>query len=326
MSHTTYELTRCLVCDALDNTEIADDSAMQLETNLLRTFHERRLRPGVPPEHLMDRVTFSQSPPFRLSQCRHCSHLYRNPQERYESLEAAYDTLVPDDSVLQALFHTQRGAYQAQVQRLTAVMGHTGRGLEVGSYVGGFLAAASSASWTFNGVDTSARMARFATRNGFKVMHGEIEDVVMGQPFDVIAIWNTFEQLYNARSALLAAQRLLRTGGVIVVRIPNGDFYVNWRKQLSGPLGSVATRLLAHNNLLTFPYRQGFTMRSLTLLLEQCHFEIEKTFGDTLVPIADAWTTTYGTIEERLMKSSQRFLQHGWHAPWVEVYARSQLG
>jgi hypothetical protein len=97
MSRPTYELTRCIVCDALDNTEIADDSAMRSEVELLWAFHERRLRPGVPPEHLLDRVVFSQSPPFRLSRCYHCSHLYRNPQERRESLEAAYDTLIPDD-------------------------------------------------------------------------------------------------------------------------------------------------------------------------------------------------------------------------------------
>lgn len=323
MSRPTYELTRCLVCDALDSAEIANEAEMQMEVELLWEFHERRLRPGVPPERLLDRVAFSQAPPFRLAQCNHCSHIYRNPGERRESLEEAYDTLIPDDSVLQSLFHTQQGAYQEQVRRLTEVVGRTGEGLEVGSYVGGFLAAATSASWTFRGVDTSARLAGFASRNGFKVMQGEISDVVMGEPLDVVAIWNTFEQLYDARSAVVAAKRLLRPGGVLALRIPNGTFYLNWRKRLSGPLAGVTARLLAHNNLLTFPYRQGFTMRSLTMLLEQCHFKIERVFGDTLVPIADMWTTGYGSFEERLVKRVQRLLQHEWGAPWVEVYARA---
>ena len=323
MSRPSYELTRCLVCDAFETVEIADESAMQAEVELLWSFHEHRLRPGVPPERLLDRVAFSQSPPFRLSQCTVCTHVYRNPGERRESLEAAYDTLIPDDSVLQALFHTQQGAYQEQVKRLTEVVGRTGHGLEVGSYVGGFLAAAQNAQWTFQGVDVSARLAGFATRNGFKVMHGEISDVVMGEAFDVVAIWNTFEQLYDARAAVMKARQLLRPGGVLAVRIPNGEFYVNWRRHLSGPLAGITTRLLAHNNLLTFPYRQGFTMRSLTSLLNQCHFEIERVVGDTLVPIADIWTTGYGTFEERIVKRLQRAIQHGWGAPWVEVYARA---
>jgi DNA-binding helix-hairpin-helix protein with protein kinase domain len=61
------------------------------------------------------------------------------------------------------------------------------------------------------------------------------------------------------------------------------------------------------------------------MLFQQCDFT-EKGFGDTLVPVADTWTTTYGAVEERLVKRLQHFLQRGWHAPWVEVYARSQLG
>lgn len=34
------------------------------------------------------------------------------------------------------------------------------------------------------------------------------------------------------------------------------------------------------------------------------------------MPIADRWTTTYGAVEERVMK--------GWRAPWVEVFAQAK--
>jgi hypothetical protein len=81
--------------------------------------------------------------------------------------------------------------------------------------------------------------------------------------------------------------------------------------------------MLAHNNLLSFPYRQGFTKRSLFQLFIHGGFEIVDVFGDTLVPIADSWTTKYGTAEERLLKHVQRIAQRGWHAPWIEVYARA---
>ena len=51
--------------------------------------------------------------------------------------------------------------------------------------------------------------------------------------------------------------------------------------------GAFAAALLAHNNLLGFPYRHGFTVAALTRLLESLGFEIVSTYGDTLVPIAD---------------------------------------
>lgn len=317
-----YELTRCPVCDSPDAAEIADRDTIRAEVERLWAFHGTRLRAGVPPRFLLDRVAFSQDPPIRLATCRVCTHLYRNPLERAESLAAAYDDAAPEDAVLDALFETQRAAYESQAARLTRVAGRPGRGLEVGSYVGGFLAAAREWGWAFQGVDASERVCAFAARRGLAVTYGTIETVRASRPFDAIAIWNTFEQLPHSRQAVATARRLLSPGGVLVVRIPNGAFYMRWRRRLTGALSGVAERVLAHNNLLSFPYRQGFTRASLTRLLREGGFEIARTVGDTLVPIADEWTTRRGALEERVVKRIERVAQHGWHAPWVEVYAR----
>jgi len=295
---------------------------MRVETEALWAFHGERLRDGVPPERLIDRVAFSQHPPLRLSRCLHCTHIYRNPRERRESLTQAYDGETPDDAVLSALFETQRTAYRAQAERLRTVAGRAGRGIEIGCYVGGFLAAARQAGWDFTGVDVSAAVSEFVTRKGFAVTIGEITDVRVAAPVDAVTIWNTFEQLYDVHVAVDAARHLLRDSGMFVVRIPNGDFYARWRRRLHGAAAGIATRLLVHNNLLTFPYRQGFTESSLQTLFHAHGFEITHVTGDTLVPIADSWTTRYGAIDERVVKRLQRMVHHGWRAPWVEVYAR----
>ena len=323
MPRTSYEFIRCPICGSSESTEIADSEAMRFEVESLWAFHEARLREGVPTARLADRVAFSQYPPLRLAQCKACSHLYRNPSERHEALEATYNDAILDEGVLQALFETQRETYRAQAERITAIVGHAGRGLEVGSYVGGFLAAAHDIGWVFEGLDVNASALKFARKKGFPVTRGEITEFVTEHPFDVIAIWNTFEQLYDVRAGVTAARRLLRVGGLLAVRTPNAGFYVNWRNHLRGPLSGVAIRMLAHNNLLSFPYRQGFTKRSLFQLFIHGGFEIVDVFGDTLVPIADSWTTKYGTAEERLLKHVQRIAQRGWHAPWIEVYARA---
>jgi SAM-dependent methyltransferase len=296
---------------------------MRAEVELLWEFHQRRLRDRVPPDRLMDRVSFSQDPPIRLTQCNECTHIYRNPRERADALMDAYDENAPGDGVLSALFDTQRAAYRAQAARLTRVAGRSGRGLEVGSYVGGFLAAARDAGWLFDGVDVSEGASAFAMRRGFTITRGSIESVTSNTRYDAIAIWNTFEQLYDSRAAVAAAARLLNENGLLAVRVPNGDFYRRWRARLRGRMSGIAERVLVHNNLLSFPYRQGFTARSLHRLLRDGGFRIEWVYGDTLVPVADRWTTRYGAAEERIVKTLERATQRGWRAPWVEVYARA---
>ncbi len=323
MRQTKYELTDCPICGSADSVEIADRDAIRRERELLWEFHSTRLRDGVPPSRLMDRVTFSQEPPIRLARCLRCDHVYRNPRERDEALGADYNDDSIDDRVLRTLLETQRKSYAAQARRLTDAAGRKGHGLEVGCYAGGFLAAARDEGWTFDGVDIGERVAAFADRNGFNVTVGEITSVRARRQYDAVAIWNTFEQLYDSRAAVAAARRLLRDDGTFVVRVPNGRFYQRWRRRLDGPMKTVATALLVHNNLLTFPYRQGFTSRSLGRLLTQGGFEVTRVFGDTLVPIADEWTTVWGTAEERVVKRLEQLLQHGWHAPWVEVFARA---
>jgi hypothetical protein len=139
-----------------------------------------------------------------------------------------------------------------------------------------------------------------------------------------VAIWNTFDQLLDPRGTANAAWRLLRPGGVFVIRVPNGEFYAALRGAMVHPLtGGFARLALAHNNLVTFPYRYGFTIRSLTRLLERVGFRVEHVEGDVLVPIADEWTRRWASIEERLVKRALGITarMHARWAPWIEVYA-----
>ncbi|HEY8175196.1 MAG TPA: hypothetical protein VIF32_05875, partial [Gemmatimonadaceae bacterium] len=73
----------------------------------------------------------------------------------------------------------------------------------------------------------------------------------------------------------------------------------------------------AHNNLLTFPYRFGFSPASLTRLLTETGFRVERIVADVNVPTADEWTKRWAALEERVVKP----LTKRWR-PWFEVYAK----
>jgi SAM-dependent methyltransferase len=318
---TRYELSPCPICGGANAIEIAGHEEIEREIERVWAFHVKRLRHPVPPHYLTDRIVFSQAPPLRLVQCVDCAHLYRSPRESPASVLRTYEDTVPSEGVYQSLFENQRLAYREQARRLRSFASGIQRGLEVGSYVGGFLAAARDVGMAFTGIDVNESAAEFGARQGLRISACSLEEVTGAEKYDAIAVWNTFEQLPDVRGAALICRRLLRDGGVLAVRIPNGSFYTRWRRHLSGPLAPLAERMLAHNNLLGFPYREGFTARSLHRLLDEAGFVIAGVHGDTLVPIADRWTRSVAVLDERVTKQLQRLAQRRWRAPWVETYA-----
>jgi SAM-dependent methyltransferase len=327
MTTVSYELTTCAVCSSADATELvsADDAKVEIEQ--LWEYHQKRLKPDIPASHLMDRVAFSQRAPLRLVRCDDCGLVYRNPVERATELSEIYEDEGPDESVLRALHDTQRSAYDAQASRLTEVFGRRGTGIEVGSYVGAFLAAARDAGWQFSGVDVNAETNAFTRSLGFQVHDGTIESLDAERRADVVAIWNCLDQLADPASAVRAARTHLTTGGMLALRVPNGACYAAFEPLLRTPLAGVAREWLAQNNLLGFPYRYGFTPTALTRLVERNGMRVEHVVGDVLVPIADRWTKRWAALEEKLVK---RVIAAGARissgdkplAPWFEVYAR----
>jgi hypothetical protein len=112
---------------------------------------------------------------------------------------------------------------------------------------------------------------------------------------------------------------------VLAIRVPNGAFYRRWHRRLGGPSAPVARAALAHNNLLTFPYRWGFSVSALTGLLAEYGFTVSESLGDVLVPTADSFTKRWARVEEAVAK---RLLKRAAGrdsdaAPWFELYART---
>jgi SAM-dependent methyltransferase len=327
VSRPAYEPARCAVCGHADAALLADAEAIRAEHESVWSYHEKRLRPSVPPPRLLDRVAFSEPPAFRLVQCAECGLVYRNPVEREHELHAIYARETPNADALRALHESQRPTMRGQARRLRAALGHGGSGLEVGSYVGSFLAAAREFGLQMEGLDVNRGTNDFARSLGLTVHDGELTTFDARRTFDAIAIWNTFDQLADPRAVVMVAYRLLRPNGVLAIRVPNGAAYSALRRRLDhrNPVVRAAARaVLAQNNLLGFPYRWGFTVDALGRLLSEAGFRLDRVYGDVLVPIADEWTRRWARVEERAIKAALRVVARRSFAlaPWIEVYAR----
>ncbi len=325
MPSPSYEPARCVVCGHADADVIAEHDDLLAEVEALWAYHQRRLRPETPAPRLIDRVAFSEHAPFRLVRCRDCGLVYRNPAERAFELTEIYARDAPTTEVLQALHRTQLPALRRQARELRRALGRGGSGLEVGSYVGAFLAAARDEGLQVEGLDINAHVNAFTRSMGFVVHDGELSSFDTDRTFDAVAIWNTFDQLSDPRAAVNSAWKLLRAGGILALRVPNGAFYASLRARLTtgGSVArTVARALLAQNNLLTFPYRYGFTRRSLTKLLEDEGFTVGQARGDVLVRTADEFTRPWARLEEILIKrllAPAAYRRASW-APWIEIF------
>ncbi|MGH8006741.1 MAG: methyltransferase domain-containing protein [Candidatus Binatia bacterium] len=238
---------------------------------------------------------------------------------------------------METLFEAQVELYRpkARLLRRWLAAGPEIRVVEVGSFVGGFLAAGQEYSWNMLGIDPGEEVDAFCRGKGLHVFRGTLSEASLEtNSIDCVAIWNTFDQLPYPDPTLTAARRVLRPGGIMAVRVPNGVCFrlvVAWTRRLPRPLRGWLRAALAWNNLLAFPYLYGYSVRTLDALFSR--FDLQRVFvqPDTLTRLADAQTKTWAAWEESMLKLFWRFaarldalrLRGALAvAPWVDAYYR----
>jgi len=107
---------------------------------------------------------------------------------------------------------------------LTSVGMERGRLLDVGCATGSLIYHLWTLGWQVAGTDINADAVRIGARHGLDVRVGGLDDAPYeAESFDVVHLGDVLEHLPRPREALRAATRLLRQGGLLVVRCPNGE-------------------------------------------------------------------------------------------------------
>lgn len=332
---------RCTVCGSGKQRLICPAHEVRAHLKYLQAFHRRRLRPypdGRPARTaLADRAEFTQHEATDIVACRRCGLLFRSPRPSDQAVAQAYARDEYGRERLASLFEAQVELYRTQARRLRDSLG-TGpnvRVVEVGSFVGGFLAAGKRYGWTMLGVDPGEEVGAFCRERGLPILTGTMDEAPI-EPGSVacVAIWNTFDQLPDPAPTLAAARRALRSGGLVALRVPNGDCFrwsAAWARRLAEPLGGWLRAAMAWNNLLAFPYLYGYTVPTLDWLLGRHGLTRTTAQPDTLPRLADTQTRPWAAWEERALKSLCRLaarveaLRPGSRlplAPWFDAYYR----
>ena len=329
----------CVVCGGERAVTVCDAAEVRAQLEWVERFHLRRLKPGpsgrVSRRALEDRSDFTQGFVTNVVACVHCGLVARDPRPNAAAIAAAYAQDEYGEERLRALFTAQRELYREKVRMLRRWLppGSDVHVVEIGSFVGGFLAAATTEGWTMRGIDPGEEVSAFCAARGLPVVRGTLEDLgIPPRSIDCVAVWNTFDQLPDPATTVAAIAEVVRPEALVALRVSNGLFFrrvVDRIRTSPRPVADALRATLAWNNLLGFPYLYGYSLPTLTALLGRFGFAPVHAEPDTLVRLSDATTRLWARGEERLVKLACRA---AWtlaphqraheRAPWLDVYFR----
>jgi SAM-dependent methyltransferase len=320
----------CLICGGEQTEIVASAADVGAQLRILEQFHLRRRRETQLAD-LADRTEFTQDYLTDVVECLTCGFIFRNPRPVISAVILAYVKDQYSECYLQSEFMSHKKWAQKKSSILARWLPVDRRPvvIEVGSFVGGFLAAGQGYGWNMLGVDPGRQVTEFCRARGLPVHCGTLTDVsIPDSSVDAVVIWNTFDQLPNPDANLAAARQILRKAGVLVVRVPNGSLYRIGVEIIKGKSvwQNAITTILAWNNLLAFPYLHGYSIFTLDQLLGRNGFRRCQVHPDTLLPLANQSTRIWARWEESMVKwgcravAAQRLWNIDQLAPWLDLY------
>jgi len=239
-------MTRCPACGAEPGALLLDARSIGRQLDARR----RTLGRG------RDLTEMTLGEPADILLCERCGILIRS--------EAPGDDAFRDDryaaAVLRELHAAHAYAFRAKARDYQALLPAGAPVIEIGSYAGGFLRAATEWGWRPTGVDIGRDTWRFTASLGFDMSPGP------SKPADAVFIWNCFEQISDPHAILAGARAALGDGGVLVIRVPDAELYARCRD----------LRVLSRSGLLGWPHRFGYGVAALRSLAARHGFVVER--------------------------------------------------
>jgi len=189
---------------------------------------------AVVPDLLLERPDVTA----RLVRCDACGLIYQNPRPTAAEMGQHYPSTYESygDHRTAARGMVRRAFNYGMSKRCRYVTDHVagGRLLDVGCAAGAFLVAMRERKgWQVQGVEVSAETAQVAReRHGLEVFAGTLEEAAFPDDhFDAVTMWDVLEHVHDPVATLREIRRILKPGGVLVVRVPN---LASWDARLFG--------------------------------------------------------------------------------------------
>lgn len=166
-----------------------------------------------------------------IGRCEQCGLIYANPRLPKAEVWLRYNPdyfwqeYLPSLGVRERKYNLEffDARHAPMLNLIAGYIQPPGRLLEVGAGAGFFMKAAERAGWDVAGIEISEAGVQFAqTELGLNVKQEAAEDITFEKDsFDVVVMFDVIEHLFDPTRALSSIQRVLRSGGILVIITPN---------------------------------------------------------------------------------------------------------
>ncbi|WP_295556562.1 tetratricopeptide repeat protein [uncultured Hyphomicrobium sp.] len=165
-------------------------------------------------------------PTVKWRSCTDCGHVFTEGYLTPEARDIALSTTPPHQEVGYDIEGQRR--ISARIVERVARYVPTGEWLDVGAGNGSLLFTAAEWGYATLGTDPRIDTVELLLRLGFKAYWGGAEDLESTGRFNVMSMTGALQNAPHPKRLLAAAHRMLRTGGVLFLSMPNRDT-VAWR-------------------------------------------------------------------------------------------------
>ena len=171
-----------------------------------------------------------RNPPVNVVRCLRCNTIYLNPrfvnsQQHYWDSNLEYVSKKYAKTLENIQNHPRYLNYQEIVQSLNQLK-PSGRFLDVGAHIGNVLYLARELGYETYGVEPSLSMVTVARDfRKLTIFHGFLDEAhYPDQFFDIITLIDVLEHVETPKILLQELHRILKPGGILFIRIPNGAY------------------------------------------------------------------------------------------------------
>ncbi|HOJ51922.1 MAG TPA: class I SAM-dependent methyltransferase [Syntrophales bacterium] len=181
--------------------------------------------------------------------CTHCDLIFHRPERKEDAQRVLdyYRKRYFDEHAQDQLSGERKKIYRHALDLIERFQS-PGKLLDVGCGIGQLLKEALARGWDVLGVDPSEKSIAYARGLiGDRVVCGTLDDIKETGKFDCVTLINVLDHMVDGGRQLRKTYHLLKEGGMIYLRLPNGFFYSRLRR-----LSSKYRWLNAMNRYLVF--------------------------------------------------------------------------
>jgi 2-polyprenyl-3-methyl-5-hydroxy-6-metoxy-1,4-benzoquinol methylase len=203
---------------------------------------------------------------------------YVDIEEDAQSIEALYEHYSQEDQMgkvyeINRRFYVDEAAWVIERVRELGIFDGAASLLDVGCGYGFILSAAEEQNFKAVGFEIAESAAEAARKRGLTVCTGTgIGETDFGRAFDVVTCMDVIEHVTSPRSFVQAIDKILKPGGLLVVKTPNADGLLNVLGHSAYKLSGGKIHYLT-DQLYNFGHIYRFSPATLGRLLQSFGFE-----------------------------------------------------